>query len=134
MAEQRNKWVQFGNTFAENQTKYLQNINNKAAWDKMFLTCISVCELKLVQMMRNKFVLEHDDFIDLALEAATRIMNRYKKPKGYFIKNLANVCEFSLRDVMYTPKAQFEDRVLLAGGSEDTLYLLAENKGACEDD
>lgn len=116
MEKTRNKWVELGNRFKDGQTAFLDDMSNKPAWDKMFIACNQTCELKLAQRLRRTgFIMEHELFLDTALEAAVRIMNRYKKPKGYFVKNLANVCEFSIKDVLDSKKAMFENDVIPNG-------------------
>ena len=113
---EKNKWLEQKNIFAENEAKFLADPSNQRAWEKMYMACQVTCELSLAQRLRRTcFVMSHEMFLDTAMEAAVRIMNRYKKPKGYKITNLSNVCMFSIKDVLDTQKAMFENDVIPSG-------------------
>ena len=124
--DEKNKWIEQKRIFAENEAKYLANPNDKKAWDLMYFSCQTTCELSLAQRLRRTgFRMPKETFMDTAMEAAVRIMNRYKKPKGYKIKNLSNVCMYSLKDVLDTHKAMFENDVIPAGLSLSELTGIA---------
>ena len=90
--------------FKEAQDKWLAT-SSKDAWDQMFLIinhCCAACLKKFV--LKNKIYMESEEFNYISLDCCVAIMNRYKKPKGYFITYPATVCKNAVFDYMTRPK------------------------------
>lgn len=103
------------NSFIEAQENYLEN-KDENSWHIMFISCQKMCEITLANYARkNNFRVDKEVFADISSEAAVRIMNRYKKAKGYKIEYLRTICRYSIIDVMYNKRNKFEDSVECCG-------------------
>lgn len=122
MAKNKNDYIK---KFSEAQKEYLE-CKSANSWQQMFLCCQKMCEITLANYARShKLHFESDIFAEYALEAAIRIMNRFKKPKGYKVDYLRTVCRWSLIDVLYNKKQQFADSICY-GWEQERLQEEAE--------
>lgn len=103
--------------FYYNQRVYLTTTDEKlkkACFDKMFFAVNFAVETALKKrwgkLAANGVV--RNDFEDMLSTITLTIMERYKKPKGYYIGYLLTVAELAVFGILHSPKQRFEDSML----------------------
>lgn len=119
--------------FYYNQHIYLTTTDEKlkkACFDKMFFAVNFAVETALKKRWKKLAAkgVVRDDFEDMLSTITLTIMERYKKPKGYYIGYLLTVAELAVLGILHAPKQRFEDSMLSFEAWQDYEYSLEEKK------
>lgn len=102
----------------------------KACFDKMFFAVNFAVETALKKrwgkLAANGIV--RNDFDDMLSTVTLAIMERYTKPKGYYIKYLLTVAELAVFGILHSPKQRFEDSMLSYEAWQAYEYRLEEKR------
>ena len=102
----------------------------KACFDKMFFAVNFAVETALKKRWKKLAAngVVRDDFEDMLSTITLAIMERYKKPKGYYIGYLLTVAELAVFGILHSPKQRFEDSMLSFEAWQDYEYNLEEKR------
>ena len=119
--------------FYYNQHIYLTTTDEKLkkiCFDKMFFAVNFAVETALKKRWKKLAAkgVVRDDFEDMLSTITLTIMERYKKPKGYYIGYLLTVAELAVLGILHSPKQRFEDSMLSFEAWQDYEYSLEEKK------
>ena len=119
--------------FYYNQHIYLTTTDEKLkkiCFDKMFFAVNFAVETALKKRWKKLSAkgVVRDDFEDMLSTITLAIMERYKKPKGYYIGYLLTVAELAVLGILHSPKQRFEDSMLSFEAWQDYEYSLEEKR------
>lgn len=119
--------------FYYNQHIYLTTTDEKlkkACFDKMFFAVNFAVEAALKKRWKKLAAkgVVRDDFEDMLSTITIAIMERYKKPKGYYIGYLLTVAELAVLGILHSPKQRFEDSMFSFEAWQDYEYSLEEKR------
>ena len=119
--------------FYYNQHIYLTTTDEKLkkiCFDKMFFAVNFAVETALKKRWKKLAAkgVVRDDFEDMLSTITLAIMERYKKPKGYYIGYLLTVAELAVLGILHSPKQRFEDSMLSFEAWQDYEYSLEEKR------
>ena len=119
--------------FYYNQHVYLTTTDEKlkkACFDKMFFAVNFAVETALKKRWKKLSAkgVVRDDFEDMLSTITLTIMERYKKPKGYYIGYLLTVAELAVFGILHSPKQRLEDSMLSFEAWQDYEYSLEEKR------
>ena len=119
--------------FYYNQHVYLTTTDEKLkkiCFDKMFFAVNFAVETALKKRWKKLSAkgVVRDDFEDMLSTITLTIMERYKKPKGYYIGYLLTVAELAVFGILHSPKQRLEDSMLSFEAWQDYEYSLEEKK------
>lgn len=119
--------------FYYNQHIYLTTTDEKlkkVCFDKMFFAVNFAVETALKKRWKKLAAkgVVRDDFEDMLSTITIAIMERYKKPKGYYIGYLLTVAELAVLGILHSPKQRFEDSMLSFEAWQDYEYSLEEKR------
>lgn len=102
----------------------------KACFDKMFLAVNFAVETALKKRWKKLASqgVVRDDFEDMLSTITLAVMERYKKPKGYYIGYLLTVAELAVFGILHSPKQRFEDSMLSFEAWQDYEYSSEEKR------
>lgn len=102
----------------------------KACFDKMFFAVNFAVETALKKKWKKLAAngIVRDDFEDMLSMITLAIMERYKKPKGYYIGYLLTVAELAVFGILHSPRQRFEDSMLSFEAWQDYEYNLEEKR------
>lgn len=102
----------------------------KACFDKMFLAVNFAVETALKKKWRKLAAsgIVRNDFEDMLSRITLTIMERYKKPKGYYIGYLLTVVELAVLGILHSPRQRFEDSMLSFEAWQDYEYNSEEKR------
>ena len=102
----------------------------KACFDKMFLAVNFAVETALKKKWRKLAAngIVRNDFEDMLSRITLAIMERYKKPKGYYIGYLLTVVELAVLGILHSPRQRFEDSMLSFEAWQDYEYNSEEKR------
>ena len=119
--------------FYYNQHVYLTTTDEKLkkiCFDKMFFAVNFAVETALKKRWKKLSAkgVVRDDFEDMLSTITLTIMERYKKPKGYYIGYLLTVAELAVFGILHSPKQRFEDSMLSFEAWQDYEYSSEEKR------
>ena len=119
--------------FYYNQHVYLTTTDEKLkkiCFDKMFFAVNFAVETALKKRWKKLSAkgVVRDDFEDMLSTITLTIMERYKKPKGYYIGYLLTVAELAVFGILHSPKQRLEDSMLSFEAWQDYEYSLEEKR------
>ena len=119
--------------FYYNQHIYLTTTDEKlkkACFDKMFFAVNFAVETALKKEWRKLAAngIVRNDFEDMLSKITLAIMERYKKPKGYYIRYLLTVAELAVFGILHSPRQCFEDSMLSFEAWQDYEYNSEEKR------
>lgn len=119
--------------FYYNQHIYLTTTDEKlkkACFDKMFFAVNFAVETALKKKWKKLAAsgIVRDDFEDMLSTITLAVMERYKKPKGYYIRYLLTVAELAVFGILHSPRQRFEDSMLSFEAWQDYEYSLEEKR------
>ena len=119
--------------FYYNQHIYLTTTDEKLkkiCFDKMFFAVNFAVETALKKRWKKLAAkgVVRDDFEDMLSTITIAIMERYKKPKGYYIGYLLTVAELAVLGILHSPRQRFEDSTLSFEAWQDYEYSLEEKR------
>lgn len=102
----------------------------KACFDKMFFAVHFAVETALKKRWKKLAAngIVRDDFEDMLSTITLTVMERYKKPKGYYIGYLLTVAELAVFGILHSPRQRFEDSMLSFEAWQDYEYSLEEKR------
>lgn len=102
----------------------------KVCFDKMFFAVNFAVETALKKRWKQLAVsgVVRDDFEDMLSTITLAVMERYKKPKGYYIGYLLTVAELAVFGILHSPRQRFEDSMLSFEAWQDYEYSLEEKR------
>ena len=97
----------------------IQNIYNsttneqikKKCYDEMFFMMQFAIENAMKKRLGNLHI-SRPDFYDLVMTATINVMQRYKKPGGYFTDSLLSTAYYSVLSVLHNKKQKFYDQCM----------------------
>lgn len=119
--------------FYYNQHIYLTTTDEKlkkACFDKMFFAVNFAVETALKKRWKTLAAngVVRNDFEDMLSTITLAVMERYKKPKGYYIGYLLTVAELAVFGILHSPRQRFEDSMLSFEAWQDYEYSLEEKR------
>lgn len=119
--------------FYYNQHIYLTTTDEKlkkVCFDKMFFAVNFAVETALKKRWKKLASqgVVRNDFEDMLSTITLAIMERYKKPKGYYIGYLLTVAELAVFGILHSPRQRFEDSMLSFEAWQDYEYSSEEKR------